>query len=159
MQSHPITGIVAEALKTQQGQVQLAWHWFNWTLVEYFKECINKDFANYSGHRVWDYAYAPEVCDTLSRPIPSRPIPSHPIPSHPISSHSIPSHPIASHRFPLSLFAFRFPSHPTPPHPIPDACIAGVGDGRCAGQAHDPTIPAADEALIEPGSDDAGIRD
>eukprot|EP00965_Chrysotila_dentata_P155939 5153370-Pleurochrysis_carterae.AAC.1 len=55
--------IVQEALETQTGDTELAWHMTNFDWVAWFNSfgCCSKDFADTSAERVWVYDYIEDL--------------------------------------------------------------------------------------------------
>eukprot|EP00965_Chrysotila_dentata_P060644 2009324-Pleurochrysis_carterae.AAC.1 len=50
-------GIVDEALASQKGQRELAWHWANWDFKSYYAEHIAPGFHDNADQRLWEYEY------------------------------------------------------------------------------------------------------
>ena len=53
--------VVKQALKTQSGTPEFAWHLNNTNWERFFDGCIHKDFADFSDHRFWVYEYDPSL--------------------------------------------------------------------------------------------------
>eukprot|EP00965_Chrysotila_dentata_P220311 6191703-Pleurochrysis_carterae.AAC.2 len=54
-------GIVDEALVSQKGQKELAWHWANWGFKSYYADHIAAGFHDYADQRLWEYENAPSM--------------------------------------------------------------------------------------------------
>ena len=54
---------LAKAMATQSGRTELTWHLANYDMKEWFKGCINKNFAGISSARYFIYEYDPTLPD------------------------------------------------------------------------------------------------
>eukprot|EP00965_Chrysotila_dentata_P010362 337523-Pleurochrysis_carterae.AAC.1 len=54
-------GIVDQALASQKGHRELAWHWANWDFKSYYKEHIAAGFRDYADQRLWQYENDPTM--------------------------------------------------------------------------------------------------
>jgi len=55
--------IVENAMASQRGKVELAWHWNNFDWKSHYQGHINKNFSFYGNVRLWEYEYAPTLTD------------------------------------------------------------------------------------------------